>query len=119
MKILDPGHMYELSSLDDQNDKQLLRFVKREGSNYPGNVGHYPGTTTQEVLRALIDRTKYVDNQVSHNANEECITYFRLSLMALEERAAERHGMILDWNFKEPIEMAPVKEDGHMYWRKA
>jgi hypothetical protein len=40
MRVFDPGHKY-------------LKFVKREGDNYPRNRGHYEGTTSQEVLRAL------------------------------------------------------------------
>lgn len=55
MKVIDPGHVYDLRSLDGEQLNRLV-FVKREGPSYPGNVGHYPGTTMQEVLRALIDR---------------------------------------------------------------
>jgi hypothetical protein len=48
MKVIDPGHYYELNVLDgDLPLPAYLRFVKREGPGYPGNKDHYPGTTCQ------------------------------------------------------------------------
>lgn len=91
MKILDPGHTYELNHLDGEN-KSILTFVKREGDNYPGNVGEYEGTNLQEVLRALIDRVKYLNNQIPCSQNEQIITNLRHSIFLLEQRAAVRHG---------------------------
>jgi hypothetical protein len=67
MRVMDPGHWYELALLDALPNRlglETLRFVKRVGDKFPGNqLPAYAGTTTQEVLRALIDRTKYVDAQ--------------------------------------------------------
>jgi hypothetical protein len=95
MKILDPGHQFELDLLDalgGLNDtKQILTYVKREGEGYPGNVGHYPGTTLQEVYRASIYRHKYLDNQVKDQANSNCIFHLRECIKNLETRAAHRH----------------------------
>lgn len=92
MKVVDPGHKYALNLLDDEYDlKFLLTFVKREGENYPGNVGHYSGVNIQEVLRALIDRVKYLNNQIKDKRNYVVIDCLRESLWALECRAAERH----------------------------
>lgn len=66
MIVLDPGHRYHLHTLDDNAPQAYwpLQFVKREGAKFPGNLGHYPGTTTQEVLRACIDRAGYVNRQI-------------------------------------------------------
>lgn len=94
MKVLDPGHCYELVNLDDA-DKEvppvLLYFVKREGDGYPGNVGHHAGTNLQEVMRALIDRLIYLDRQNHDYRNREIIRRLRDSIWDLEVRAAERH----------------------------
>lgn len=90
MKELDPGHVYKLNTLDG-DQLNLLTFVKREGEKYPGNVGHHSGTTTQEVCRALIARTKYVNNQEAHVANILVITYLQSCIYELESRAAYRH----------------------------
>src|SRR5579871_2164805 len=92
MKVIDPGHLYVLNALDgDEGSSVQLRFVKREGKLYPGNEGHYAGTTIQEVCRALIDRVKYVNSQLPHDHNRVIINCLRLVILLLEERAAERH----------------------------
>lgn len=87
---IDPGHKYKLDSIDGELD-QVLTFVKREGAGYPGNVGSYPGTLLQCVIRVMIARLKYLDNQIHHESNEENIRELREMLLRLEERAAERH----------------------------
>lgn len=98
MRVVDPGHLYALAKLDNRKSRvpTYLRFVKREGDKYPGNVGHYAGTNIQEVLRAVIDRVKYLDNQVPSERNQTVLTHLRLSIAELELRAAERHGRVLD-----------------------
>jgi hypothetical protein len=115
MIVVDPGHAYGLAELDSGRDSmQLLKFVKREGEGYPGNVGHYPGTQIQEVLRACIDRIKYVDNQIPHLANKAVLQNLRITLHCLEIRAAERHGKILRLSTYDDIELLPVGENGHL-----
>lgn len=99
MKIVDPGHHYRLDLLDAPDLQSVvfgadLVFVKREGEGYPGNVGHYSGTNMQEVLRALIDRVKYLNNQIPHPRNDNVITSLRHAIFNLELRAAERHGRL-------------------------
>lgn len=94
MKVIDPGHEYELDSLDGEQPNRLV-FVKREGDKYPGNVGHHPGTNCQEVMRALIERLRYVNEQIS--CRETTIAINKLedaldALYVLEQRAAVRHG---------------------------
>jgi hypothetical protein len=94
VKVHDPGHVYELENLDDPDNKfprVVLCFVKREGDGYPGNVGSHPGTNIQEVLRALIDRVHYLNNQVADTSNLMVIDDLRHALRALELRAARRH----------------------------
>lgn len=103
MKVIDPGHVYELRFLDGtatehdgsfgcglSNDR--LTFVKREGDKYPGNVGHHPGTTMQEVLRAVIDRLTYLNEQVYDASNFHTMALLREAIYTLEKRAARRHG---------------------------
>lgn len=96
MEVLDPGHKYHLRSLDVPSPGErgfvTLTFVKREGPGYPGNVGHYSGTTTQEVLRALIERAQYVNGQILDPANDHVLRKLRECIWHLEERAARRHG---------------------------
>jgi hypothetical protein len=121
MNVLDPGHVYELDWLDgqpgvcedgdafNQMHENRLIFVKREGPGYPGNVGHHPGTNMQEVLRALIDRVRYLDQQVLHPNNTLILAHLQLAIFYLEERAAERHHREPTFDVDTPeIENLPV-----------
>lgn len=88
MKILDSGHIYELKQLGD-NETQKITFIKRSG----GAV-HYekewPGLQTQEVLRALIDRTIYLDKVLECKETKEAIKHLRAALYWYEVRALRR-----------------------------
>ena len=119
MKVIDPGHHYRLDSLDGEI-MQELQFVKRCGENYPGNdEPPYPGATTQEVLRALIDRTKYVDNQIPHPMNAIVLRNLRSALRALETRAADRRDEMIKFlkatcDIERIEEMSTCKTCGHI-----
>lgn len=78
MKVIDPGHVYELAHLDGQHVERLV-FVKREGDGYPGNFGHHEGTNLQEVLRALIDRVEYLNrHECRDRRHARCeVSHFR------------------------------------------
>ncbi len=93
MKILDAGHAYLLDCLD-RGEPVVLAFVKREGEGFPFNHGHHPGTNVQEVLRALIDRTEYLNRQKPCAETEA--SSLRAALLLFEVRAARRHGRELD-----------------------
>lgn len=94
MKVIDSGHSYELDILDPITGQfpQRLIFVKREGERYPGNIGHHPGTNIQEVMRVIIDRFKYLHNQIPCQEDIDCINHARAIILLLENRAADRHG---------------------------
>lgn len=93
MKVIDPGHNYLLSSYDGGVPVRLT-FVKRNDppEKYPGNYNAHPGTQIQEVLRALINRTQYVNNQFPCEQTEEVEANLARSIWLLEQRHAERHG---------------------------
>jgi hypothetical protein len=95
MKVLDPGHTYELATLDG-GTTQELRFVKRmdplQPWRFPGNTSAYPGTTLQNVLRACLERFRYLQGQIACPENYISILLLRTALWLLEFRAARRHG---------------------------
>jgi hypothetical protein len=99
LKTLDPGHIYALDMLDiDADERQsteMLMFVKRQGARYPGNVSHYPGTNCQEVIRALIDRVKFLDGQIPDSCNQPIIRHLREALWLFESRAAQAYERVL------------------------
>lgn len=91
MRILDPGHRFQLDSFDGDSGIQVLQFVKREGWMYPGNVGHDPGTNTQEVLRATISRAIYLNQQIPCWQTKVSIWLMGIVVWLYEHRAAKRH----------------------------
>lgn len=103
MKIHDPGHIFSIENYPPKEEnypihpeyarESHIQFRKRIGEDYPGNTGlPYSGTTTQELLRVIIERLKYVDNQIQHKANQDTIERCQHSIFDLEMRAAERRG---------------------------
>lgn len=114
MNVLDPGHVYRLSTLDappkpvadstedpaihaqdvyaydyhNEGVDQTLTFVKRVGDNYPGNSNPFPGTISQDVIRVLIHRLKFVNGQIPHKFNDSALKSLESALWDLEARAA-------------------------------
>lgn len=84
MKIIEPGHIYEFNNLDGSLENNKIIFVNRE----PGT--EHPGTQTQEVLRALIDRTQHCDRCLRWKGNDKIIYHLRMALVYHEARALLR-----------------------------
>jgi hypothetical protein len=82
MKIIEAGHVYKLDTLDGEMDV-VLTFVNREDNPHRG-------TQTQEVLRALIDRTKHCNRCLEWAGNKAIIHHLRMALALHESRALER-----------------------------
>ena len=99
MRVVDPGHRYVLEGYDGPDGPlaQALTFVKRNDppEKYPGNTSAYPGTIMQEVIKALIDRLQYVNNQTPCAETEAVLALMQTSLLLLEGRANRLHGRIL------------------------
>jgi hypothetical protein len=101
MQVKDPGHEYLFDLTLDGDAPQYLMFVKREGEGYPGNVGHHPGVTSQEVIRALIDRAEYVNNQIPCPETAASIELLKMVIYLYEKRAALRHGRPINFTVDE------------------
>lgn len=109
MITLIAGHSYQLAERTPDGEGVLtlanppLNFVNRE----PGMEAQ--GTTTQEVIRALIDRTRYCNNCLPHPVNERVVYHLRMALALHEARALEQRV-----NHGQPIEYAVPGPDGHI-----
>lgn len=119
MKVLDPGHSYELDRLDVNSalfdTAQIIDFVKRIGEKYPGNTGEpHSGTTVQELMRVVINRLQYTDAQKECEENHHCILHARMIIYYLEKRAYREHGVELDQDMK-AIELVPTNSKGHLW----
>lgn len=117
MKVIEPGHIYELSQLDGDGKPLVLKFVRRDKEPF------HEGTQIQEVVRvqidmldALIDRVNHCDDCLRWEGNDTIIKHFsesqrrlRLVLLKFEERALERK---VDKQGFKP-EAVPMGSDGH------
>lgn len=103
MKVSEAGHEYYLQSLDG-TDPVILRFVNRE----PGT--EHSGTQTQEVLRALIDRTMHCDNCLRWEGNDLIIYHLRMALVLHEARALIRK---VEKGYLQPEDTLISPTDGH------
>jgi hypothetical protein len=102
MKIIESGHIYQLHHLDGSG-AGILVFVNRE----PGT--EHEGVQTQEILRALIDRTQHCDSCRRWDGNDRIIQHLRMALALHESRAIERK---TEKGIIEP-EKLPTGDDGH------
>lgn len=116
-QVLDPGHHYELLTLDG-DFVQHLRFVKRcdpeHPEKFPGNENAYPGTTLQSVIRCLIERIDYLQNQIPDKNNVAIREMFLRQLWLLEERAARRHQYSFEYRPEEMADLPMCPHCGHV-----
>ena len=93
MKITEPGHHYRMDILSHRggclSDAAEVRFLKRSGKLIKHEVEH-PGVLVQEVLRVLIDRTKYLDEQIPCIESQDALYHMRMALFNFEVRAYRR-----------------------------
>lgn len=104
MKIVDPGHEYELESIDGELPQRIV-FVKR----FRG-VQNHAGTVNQELLRVLIDRTERLDAEKPWVGNKEIIECLRKVLVLHEGRAL--YFKVVKGELK-PERVETNKHDGH------
>lgn len=109
MKVIETGHIYEAATRTpegffDEPAAQKITFVNKQ------NGQEHSGTTTQEIIRVLLDRTRHCANCMPHPVNERIIYHLRMALVLHEARALERK--------TEKGEFAPeylgVGGDGHL-----
>jgi len=84
MQVMYPGHRYKLDHLDG-SDTTILQFVQRAPHHKPQE-----GVTSQEVLRALIDRVRTLNMEVLWDGNFEIIKHLQTALALFETRAILR-----------------------------
>ena len=128
MKVIDEGHKYELDHVVT-NGHEKITFIKRSGKQVQHDE-QYPGTNSQELLRVLIDRTKYLNDQLTCDESGDILYYLRQALFIYEARAYRRKEQghnrkdanhiangerYKDIPFTEMlIEMLPTGVDGHI-----
>lgn len=89
MKIVEPGHVYQLPHLESKGSERLT-FIKRSSGAVDYSDAEHPGTNTQEVLRALIDRTKFLNDVLPCLETQDAVYHLRMVLYLYEVRAYRR-----------------------------
>lgn len=89
MIITEPGHLYLLQHLESPG-REVLRFIRRSSAAIDYGAGEHPGTNSQEVIRALIDRTIYLDKILGADETLDAVYYLRMALFCYEARALRR-----------------------------
>ncbi len=79
MKIIDPAYEYELDY------GQLIRFNKKENGELIHN-----GTTSEELLAVVLDRTKLLDAKFPSPENKTAIINIQRAIWEFEERTRQR-----------------------------
>lgn len=104
MKTIDRGHKYRLDNLKT-NGYQTINFYKDGKIN---NTKTKKGTSNQEVLRILIDRIHFLEEQNHHYLNKKIIYHLRKALVIHEMRHLS---IKVDNNVD--IENISLGKDGH------
>ena len=92
MKILTPGHKYELANFENKNNAQVLQFIEKRAVATPGDPLETvnDGTTNEEVLSMLIDRLAFLGDMLPSRENAIAKTRCEEALMWLAKRTADR-----------------------------
>lgn len=95
MKILTPGHRYELENFEAKakdSSGQVLQFIERTpvAEGHPELHTVRDGTTNEELLRVLIDRMHSLQAKFPCRENAIATTHFETGLLWLEKRTADR-----------------------------
>ena len=93
MKVIIPGHRYLLGPAG--GFQQTLAFImKTPQKDVPASVYALEtvqdGTTTEEVLKVLIDRTNHLNKAVPCRENSLAVTKMEEALLWLNERTRKR-----------------------------
>lgn len=107
MKVLEKGHIYQpqnrVAYKGETVAEQTITFASHEQGHQHG------GTTTQDVIRILIDRTRHCNNCLPHWVNEQVIFHLRSALVLHEMRALQRKFEKGEY----APEYMPTGSDGH------
>ena len=98
------GHTYRLSNLKSKGF-QTLQFYQ-DAERHPAK----DGTSCQEVIRALIARVSFLEEERHWFGNQLIIGFLRKALCLFEMRALQRKV-----EKGAQIELWPTYEDGHIY----
>src|SRR4051812_42197195 len=128
MYVVEDGHVYLLSHLESEGHERLS-FAKRSSAAIDYGSEEHSGTNSQEVTRALINRTLFLNAVLPAVETLDAAYHYRMALFCYEARAYRRKQGRLnktevvndyverykDIPFSEhEIELLPTGKDGHI-----
>ena len=97
MKILVPGHRYELDNFEKKDQPgQIIQFIQKEPAKEPTEatagilVTVSDGTTNEELLKVLINRFEFLHSKLPSEETRIAIEHVRQALYAQHSRTYER-----------------------------
>jgi hypothetical protein len=86
MKVLTPGHLYDLDNFENNNMSQRIQFIEKDA----GMTTINDGTTNEEVLTMLINRLKFLGERLPSRENSIAVTRCEEALLWLNKRTEDR-----------------------------
>lgn len=92
MLILTPGHRYVAANHEDPAGGQTIQFIEKKPVEEGGTIFKTvsDGTTSEELMRILIDRLTHMQKAIPCKENACTITHLEEGLMWLEKRTRDR-----------------------------
>ena len=110
MEVVEPGHIYKLNNL--KCNRQIHFQFHKDPDIHDGQF--LDGPSCQEVLRMVIDRTKYLDGEQEWDGNQKILMHLRSAIALFESRALLKK---IEKGTLE-IENAALGHDGHLQLSK-
>jgi hypothetical protein len=98
MRVITPGHRYELDDFESKDSCQVLQFIEKYPSTLDPTVliTAHDGTTNEEVLAVLINRLEFLNAKFPCRDNSIAITHLEDALMRLNKRTADRKARLVE-----------------------
>lgn len=93
MKVIEPGHRYELQNFEDKATHQTLQFIHKEhvAGEPTGSLKTVTdGTTNEELLDVLLDRLRFLHKKLPSRESALAITKVEEALLWLLRRTQLR-----------------------------
>lgn len=92
MKVITPGHKYELAHFENPARAETIQFIEKRAQTLPGAPLETvnDGTTNEEVLAVLIDRLRFLGEKLPSRENSLAVTKCEEALLWLNKRTADR-----------------------------
>lgn len=91
MKVLVNAHKYEVQNFENPETSQVISFIHKEAKEGSSDlITVSDGTTNEELLKVLIDRTENLQNKFPCSENEIALFNLKSALYAFQSRTFDR-----------------------------